>query len=135
MTKSAKFRAAMSDEDGNATDSWFSGIKSSCKQFIKNLKRLVDKTPAGGQKTLLEGELVRLRATVTMLEHREEAFVAENSSQAMRPPSDEDIKETKLLATRMADAIAKEKKAEAIAELINELGGLASRVSTLTDRS
>ena len=119
----------LTPEERTTTENWFSETQSAIRANEIILASEILLAPSGSIKDELNRMKGKLLSSRSQLDRREEAFFAEESTETLVPPSLDDITETKRLAKELGEQIAKQKTAEAVLKLLDDLAGLVARIS------
>ena len=135
-SSAARRRAPVLAKDQSAdeiqrTRDWFREARACITEAQKEVDKALKTALPGSEDELTLLELSgTLRDRFASLNQAEESFLAESSELALSPPSQSDIDKTKQLATDLGDRIAAERTAQAVVALLDDLAGLATKLTT-----
>ena len=119
----------MSPAERDKTRDWFAETRGALGAHMTAVGKQIFMASSGPRKdglTKIKGSLL---SDQQILDRREEAFFAEDSTQTMQPPSDADVARTRDLSAKLGSAIAEQQSVEAIVDLVNDLSSLVLKVS------
>ena len=120
----------MTPAERTSTENWFSDTRMAIRANEAALALEILLAPSGPMKDALnrmKGKLLRSRARVGP--SRGSFLRRGGSTETLVPPSLADISETKRLAKELGEQIAKQKTAEAVVKLLDDLAGLVAKIS------
>ena len=123
----------MTPTERDRIQNWFDETRKALRALARDIDAEMAASSTGRRKDALQKIMGNVISDEQILNLREEAFFASDSSQTIKPPSNADIEETRRLSLELGKAIAEQRTLEAIVKLANDLSGLALQLSSPTD--